>query len=53
MSTTVIKNYCFINENKASQDLVRVIRPPAPPARTCYPPAAILFALLPVTVINY
>jgi len=28
---------------------VRVIRPPAPPARTRYPPAALLFVLLPVT----
>jgi len=49
MSTTVIKNYCFINENKASQDSVGVIRPPATPARMRYPPAALLFALLPVT----
>jgi len=46
MSTTVIKNYCFINENKASQDSVRVIRPPA---QTRYSPAALLYALLPVT----
>jgi len=36
--------------NNGRQDNpVRVFRPPAPPACTRYPPAALLFALLPVT----
>jgi len=46
MSTTVIKNYCVINENKASQDSVGVIRPPAPPARTRYPGGRITFRVI-------